>query len=413
MTEETVVVKNLSNVFRWELPYDHTTQLKHFETLMIKAQKAGIQYIGPTNPISPKTDFGIEIEIEQASHILVPATYWMARSDGSLRDNGVEFVSHIIPAAWLKACLMAIFPLFQTKGEFSERTSIHIHINMRSKTVDQILGFILTYLIFERELFACAANARRNSHYCVPLLETNQLNDIFKHWKADWKVVGAWTKYSAVNLAHLKDFGTLEFRQFPGTKDMQKVLDWCNLLMRLDNYCQTTSHEIIMNRAWTNKTITDKQIWLNEIFHEEASLLMPFCLDTVENASDMCRLKQLFSNQLSLMGTTSLISSRSVFGRMVKQKKGIPLKKSLEEEYARITSTDPLLDERIRNLARSREEHNNQPVVEPPPLVVRWRGQFDEALNSQPQNPWVWNIDPGNPPELPPIFERLAEEGQP
>src|SRR5690606_4243198 len=43
-------------------------------------------------------------------------------------------------------------------------------------------------------------------------------------------------RYSALNLAALRKFGTIEFRHMPGTGDIQKIRNWINLIMCLKQY---------------------------------------------------------------------------------------------------------------------------------------------------------------------------------
>lgn len=94
---------------------------------------------------------GIEIEVENITQQVIPLAYWDAKSDGSLRNNGIELVSVPLQIKQVQLALEHVFDVLNqnNKPDFSNRTSIHIHVNCRDLTQDQLYNFILLYAIFE------------------------------------------------------------------------------------------------------------------------------------------------------------------------------------------------------------------------------------------------------------------------
>jgi len=110
-----------------------------------------------TNPFTPlfpvvdkQTYLGIEVEVENVRHREGRCPYWSATDDGSLRNRGVEFITPPIRAWRVEHALNKLFLNELNPGiDFSERTSIHVHMNVRTLTIKQLEALVLTYIVFE------------------------------------------------------------------------------------------------------------------------------------------------------------------------------------------------------------------------------------------------------------------------
>ena len=202
-----------------------------------------------THVVSPTALIGIEIELENITQFVNLEYYWSHKEDGSLRNYGAEFVSiplrgYQIPYA-LKYLNNAIYQ--NNKPDFSTRTSVHIHLNVRDMPEEQIKVLILLYALFERHFFNFAGTKRETSVFCVPLYRTQQLNGIL-NWSMEELSLN-WHKYSAINCGTITGnndvprFGTIEFRHLYGTLDETIILDWINQIMLL----REASHQIKLN----------------------------------------------------------------------------------------------------------------------------------------------------------------------
>ena len=94
----------------------------------------------PTLPIHNKNYiFGIEVEVEHVPNPRIDGTtYWTMTTDGSLRNDGVEFVSLPIRMDQIEGALKQLQTNLPNDHEFSPRTSVHVHMNVRDMTITQI-----------------------------------------------------------------------------------------------------------------------------------------------------------------------------------------------------------------------------------------------------------------------------------
>jgi len=179
---------------------------------------------------------GIEVEVENHELRAHPSRTWVATEDGSLRNNGMEWVTKPIPANLVPAALHNLF--IESLSDdccFSPRTSVHVHVNCLDMPVEKISNIVLLYTILEPMLYQFAGRGRSKNIFCVPLLETNLLNGCV-HKETNDLVVG-WSKYAGLNLLPLAEKGTIEFRHMHGTRDITKLTKWVDILTRLVDFC--------------------------------------------------------------------------------------------------------------------------------------------------------------------------------
>ena len=118
---------------------------------------------------------GIEIEVEQITRAFMQELseqLWFNTEDGSLRNNGREFVTPPIRGKQIIYSLDEFYRLLPDKADFSDRTSIHIHVNMRNATFEELFNVLMIYLVFEQMLYRFAGNTRYKNIFCVPIQET-------------------------------------------------------------------------------------------------------------------------------------------------------------------------------------------------------------------------------------------------
>ena len=194
---------------------------------------------------NPGVLFGVEVELERfqdRDHNLdnVLANGWDEHQEGSL-VNGREFVMY--PPRNGDLALAAIDAFFDAgfRYDASDRTSIHIHVDMTDDTtVGQMRSILaLTYML-EGPIYRMADENRKWGSYSCPLTDMNPERFIgLFAGKTKGELAKAMAgnyheeKYYGCNVVSLRKHGTLEFRYFPCTTEKKVLLSWVNLCLEL------------------------------------------------------------------------------------------------------------------------------------------------------------------------------------
>lgn len=192
---------------------------------------------------------GVEVEVEGATKLPefeedTGTQFWKTHEDGSLRNKGIEFVfvEPLRGADIVTAIEGLCSEAKRLKYVTSDRTGIHVHIDIRNLTPDQLHAMCLVYAIFEKALFHYIAPDRYVSNFCVPwgeaggsLMELGQL----LHSSSDNGKVHAFQaqhKYSALNIESANRLGTVEFRHMHTTFDAEAILTWVNICLSIKKF---------------------------------------------------------------------------------------------------------------------------------------------------------------------------------
>jgi len=177
--------------------------------------------------------FGVEYEIESVLVNQCPPNKFgfVSEEDNSLRNGGREFKTgpltfekSIEAFKWLHSTIKYV------SGAFSERTSIHVHVNVGNFSPQEAKFLVLTYALLEPFFFSFVGEKRKSSIYCVPLNYTT-LPSIY--CKAFSEIADSWHKYTAFNILPVKSFGTVEFRHLEGTNDLNRFTTWLTAIKAL------------------------------------------------------------------------------------------------------------------------------------------------------------------------------------
>lgn len=228
--------------------------------------------------VDPKSLVGIEVEVENVQYInpnITVGPAWLVESDGSLRNSGREFKTLAIPLVAAERLLTRLFTGLNSDVDFSVRTSVHIHQDVRSLTSEQLLVLLFTYLTVEPLFFKYAGNNRKNSVYCVPLLNTGLLDADVTAAPTDKviRLVRQWAKYSALNLAPVANFGTVEYRHMPGTNNIPKLMGWLDLISRLKVWAYKISYQQAVDMICNLNTNSQYYTYLDAVFGNATRLL--------------------------------------------------------------------------------------------------------------------------------------------
>lgn len=188
---------------------------------------------------------GVELEIEQIKdHGTYASNHWKITNDDSLRDNGVEYTRGPMTYEQAIESFVKLHKDLKTgPAPFSDRTSIHVHVNVAGMEENELKQFILTYALLEPLFFEFVGTKRQNNIYCVPLSYTF-LPSIYKHPLQT--LHAKWSKYTAFNLCpigtheHSCGLSTVEFRHLYGTNKPDVFTDWLSAIRDLYLFVTTT-----------------------------------------------------------------------------------------------------------------------------------------------------------------------------
>lgn len=221
--------------------------------------------------------YGVELEIENC----VAYNEWgtvgiTVENDGSLRNNGKEFITDPMTYSNMLLCLNRFFNKAKLTNEnYSDRTSIHVHCNVQDLTMEQVGTILLLYTAFESLLYAFAGGERDKNIFCVPWNETNiSYNYITRFAQGDYTAPRQWQKYTGLNVRPIETQGTIEFRHMPGTYDVAKIGQWLRIIGHLFAWARknsfTDTREIIVNLNTTSEYFA----FLEGVFRADVQYLL-------------------------------------------------------------------------------------------------------------------------------------------
>lgn len=217
-----------------------------------------------TIPVEDKqTYLGIEVEIENIQRWASDySPYWRMIEDGSLRNNGREFITPPIRAYRVENALNCLFTQqLNPDIDFSERTSIHVHMNIRTLNLSQLRSLVLAYILLEKTLFTWVGPSRKDNIFCVPITDTMFGARLKK--LINLKVLQiSWSKYTALNLQPIYEKGTIEFRHMYGTKDIPTIIQWINFILCLKKFAlRNDPEQVLLTIANLNTNSQYKQFF--------------------------------------------------------------------------------------------------------------------------------------------------------
>ena len=222
----------------------------------------------------PHTRIGIEVEAEGFTGFNLPSyalqneieSVWMHKPEGSLRDRGIEFVTHPIQGAEISHALSLLETMNVTgKLYYTDLAGLHIHLNVREFTIQQLLNLIVLYMVFEDSLYRVSGN-REQSIYCLPARTCwSGLPNLFRTQNL-LHSLGRANKYMGFNYCTIPTLGTVEFRHSRGTKDVSYILHWINTLLRMHHYAERANHEQLKTTVFDLNTNSSYTMFANDVF---------------------------------------------------------------------------------------------------------------------------------------------------
>ena len=187
-----------------------------------------------------KGDVGIEIEIEGDDLPNVDDKYWKTERDGSLRDGKEYVLKAPVSLEEANSALRVLKEeLIYSKPSFSFRTSVHVHLNVQDLTHKEICSLIYLYYLLEEPLMTYCGRSRKGNRFCLRLQDAdgviNNLRLLFSvgvEYAID-NIDQDEVRYSALNIAALPKYGSLEFRAMEGNIDVNRLNIWLLAITKL------------------------------------------------------------------------------------------------------------------------------------------------------------------------------------
>ena len=200
-----------------------------------------------------KGSVGIEVEVEgnrfpkppgkESTHKAMPMegwNFWHYVKDGSLRgkDNAeyvlgkpIEFEE--VPDALAE--LISKLKEYGSKLDDSNRTSVHVHLNVQHFHMNRLTSFIALYLCFEEILTEWCGDHRVGNLFCLRGKDApGALTKIRQFIQSDGQTeLPDNLHYAGLNTNALTKFGSLEIRSMRGPTDLSLIQSWINILERI------------------------------------------------------------------------------------------------------------------------------------------------------------------------------------
>jgi len=193
--------------------------------------------------VDSETLLGVEVEVEGVTKKLSTkfkeTAYWTAKEDGSLRNNGMEFVfsEPLFGADVVSAVKFLCQQAKEHNYRVSVRTGIHTHMDVRGMELDKFQNLCIIYALTEKLFYNWIGDKRSENIHCLPWYaadaDLDTIGAIFRDPNSGLSYVKALHRYSGLNLNSLVNFGTVEFRQLKTTFDYSRIMDWLNIILSM------------------------------------------------------------------------------------------------------------------------------------------------------------------------------------
>lgn len=314
-----------------------------------------------SNLLSSDRLIGVEVELEdcdlnrlenhkEAEQAL--NAWWKKDDDGSLRGkHPMEFVLDY-PCSG-ENLINALFSLQQAmeivEPDTNERTSLHLHIDVRDLEVKVLYRFMLVYIAVEALLYAYCDTDREANAYCVPVAQTQYLLDrigvMFGKARNTMSNVCGDSydiRYSGLNIHAIHKFGSVELRMHQACYTSGEIINWINIILSLVNYAKNNEFDPadFSNRV----SVRGVELFVNDVFGDATNTMVyeGYQHDVMLNVRAAQDVAYYYNNNNALASLIEDVYKRgdaaSLFSKfqdkehLPKQKKGEKKKKPNKED---------------------------------------------------------------------------------
>jgi len=183
---------------------------------------------------------GIEVECEgnkfQKNNIPSP---WKYTEDHSLRgaDNAEYVLRNPIPFDKVDESLDILWKMMSDYGtvlDESNRTSVHVHLNVQQWHLNRLCTFFGLYFLIEELLTAWCGDHRIGNLFCLRAKDAPAIiSEIKRICRTESIHIDQGYHYAGMNAHALTKYGSVEIRSLKGCTDKSQISQWVSVLRRL------------------------------------------------------------------------------------------------------------------------------------------------------------------------------------
>lgn len=192
---------------------------------------------------------GVEVEVEGTRLPMLLPGFNIVK-EGSLRkvgdEEGKEYVFQgpapmdvaLDKLARLRHALYKKDP--RTYVQFSNRTSVHVHVNVTDLKVEEWFTFLFLWVLYEEALIHFCGDERKGNLFCLSSRDAEGLLFTLEEFTetGQFHHINDEVRYCAVNTAATPKYGSVEFRTMRGTMDENVLTPWLATLVSLRDKAQ-------------------------------------------------------------------------------------------------------------------------------------------------------------------------------
>ncbi len=231
------------------------------------------------SPAQDNQEIGIEIEVEGRGLPRDGLVGWDIHEDGSLRGESAEYVFRGPTTRYDTSVRLRTLNdrLIDSGARINQsyRTSVHIHMNCRPMLIKQIYSNIMLYIMCEDVFAEIAGKDRIGNLFCLRAKDAGFFIDQLRESiiRDNIGLLGQENlRYSAVNPQALFRHGSLEFRSFRGTTDIELIQQWVNLLCALKDAATRYPNPVEVCKDFSTK---GPVAWAQSIFNDQQIASFP------------------------------------------------------------------------------------------------------------------------------------------
>lgn len=198
-----------------------------------------------------------EIDIRDGYHVFSDIVdYWKIIDDCSC---GLEIVSPILQGnPGLEAITKVVNNLQKAGARVDDNCGLHVHIGVGHLSVDHIRNIVKRYANNEHHIDTIMPFSRRKSKniFCRSIrskIDTDTLDNA--KCVLDLATAQNGDRYYKINLLSFQDYGTIEFRQHPGTLDPVEITNWVKFIR---SFVTLTNEHTIDDHGFNHLFPTDE-----------------------------------------------------------------------------------------------------------------------------------------------------------
>lgn len=237
--------------------------------------------------------FGVELELEGIDKRFDTPRQWRAEGDGSLRDNGVEFVMRqpmtVLDCHKALRDLKAEFDNKRIRPKLTNLASSHIHIDVRNMTVPQLLDFVALLMIVEKDLAISSGPDRYQNYFALGTTESDHRQRELIDVRTDKdfarfinKIRMGDYRYAGINFESIRRYGSLEIRYLGAQPEVTTVTPWLKFYKNLK---ELAMKGVDFHRIFESVSI-DGLDYVQQLLKPHFPLVAGNVLEGIRNAQD-------------------------------------------------------------------------------------------------------------------------------